>query len=98
MKRTMLMIFVDADHAADVEELLDAHQVPGYSEIPAVRGKGQSGRKLGSRAFPGSSTLYLVGVDDACRDPLIKDLERLQRTGGRHEGLKVYATHAEELI
>lgn len=98
MKRTMLIIFVDADHAADVEDLLEAYRVPGYSEIPAVLGKGESGRKLGSRAFPGSSTMYLVGVDDRCRAPLIGELERLQRLGGRHEGLKVYATQAEEVI
>lgn len=98
MKRTMLMIFVDADHASDVEALLDDHCVPGYSAIPAVLGRGESGRKLGSRAFPGSSTLYLVGLDEHCRDPLLEDLKGLQRAGGRHEGLKVYATMAEELI
>lgn len=98
MNRNMMMVFVDGDHASDVEQLLERCDAPGYSEIPSVLGKGESGRKRGSRAFPGSSTLFLVALDDHCTDLFTGELRKLQAAGGAHEGLKVYMTAMEELI
>ncbi|TFH59928.1 MAG: P-II family nitrogen regulator, partial [Gemmatimonadales bacterium] len=40
----LLMIMVDSNHQKDVERILDAHDVPGYTELPNVLGKGVSGR------------------------------------------------------
>jgi hypothetical protein len=98
MTRTMMMVFVDADHASDVEKLLDECDLPGYTEFPRVHGKGRSGKKFGTRAFPGSNTLYLVMVDDDCRAPLIERLAILKSTEHRHAGLRVYASAAEEVV
>lgn len=98
MKRTMLIIFVDSDHGADVERLLDECAVPGYTQFATVRAKGETGRKFGSRAFPGSSTVYLVAVDEACSERLATRLNELRQAGGRAEGLKVYGLSAEEIL
>jgi hypothetical protein len=51
MNRRMMIIFVDASHADDVANILEACEVIGYSEVDGIRGKGATGRKLGSRAF-----------------------------------------------
>ncbi len=93
-----MIIFVDADHAPDIERLLEDCDVPGYSEIPTVLGKGATGRKLGTRAFPGSSTVYLVAINDDCRQPLTERLHELRARGGPAEGLKVFALDTEEVL
>jgi len=98
MNRTLMIIFVDTTHAVDIEHLLEECEVPGYSEIPTVLGKGATGRKLGTRAFPGSSSVYLVAVDDTCRDPLVQRLEELRQHHGEAEGLKVFALNTEEVL
>lgn len=51
----MLMIIVESTHKEKVEAALTDHHVLGYTEIPTVYGVGQTGIRLGSRAFPESS-------------------------------------------
>lgn len=94
----MIVMFVDSDHAADVERLFEECDVPGYSEIPNVSGRGASGKKFGNRAFPGSSTLYVAAVDDACEIPLRDKLNALRASRGPHEGLRVYSLDAKEVV
>lgn len=94
----MLMIFVDADHADDVADLLDRHHVAGYSRFPNVLGKGVTGTKLGTRAFPGSSTLYVAAVPTPVADGVTDDLNTLRASHGPEEGLKAYALDATEIL
>ena len=98
MNRTLMIIFVDTSHAVDIERLLEDCEVPGYSEIPTVLGKGATGRKLGTRAFPGSSTCFMAAMSDACAADLAVRLEALRDARGTEEGLKLYSVGAEELI
>ena len=94
----LLMIVVDSNHKRDVEKIMEEHDVPGFTEIPNVLGKGQTGRKFGSRAFPGSSALYFTAVHgDICKT-LCRDLEELNERAGKEEGLFVFALEAETVI
>lgn len=94
----LLLIFVDADHAEDVERLLDEHGTPGYSAFPNVLGKGVTGRKFGNRAFPGSSTLYFVALPEGDCAGLCGALEDLRTRKGPEEGLKAYTLDAMEVL
>ncbi|MEZ4416507.1 MAG: hypothetical protein R3E10_12240 [Gemmatimonadota bacterium] len=94
----MLLIFVDADHAEDVGTLLDGSGVAGWSEIPTVLGRGSTGRKLGTRAFPGSSTLFFAAVAAADAERVIGDLRRLAADRGPEEGIRVYALDTQEVL
>ena len=94
----ILLILVDADRAADVERLLESSEVPGYSEFPGVLGRGATGKKLGSRAFPGSSTLYLVALKDGACGGLCDRLEAVRAVKGPEEGLRVYLLDAQEVL
>jgi hypothetical protein len=94
----LLLIFVDGDHADDVERLLEKSDVPGYSEFPNVLGKGKSGRKLGNRAFPGSSTLYFVALPDGECHGLCAELRELRDAKGPEEGLKAYILDTMEVL
>ena len=94
----LLLIMVDAARAADVERLLEASQVPGYTEVPNALGKGRTGRKLGNRAFPGSSALYFVGLPDGECHGLCDELRRLRDEKGPEEGLKAYVFDTTEVL
>ena len=94
----LFMILVDGDHARDVERLLESCDVPGYSQIPTVLGKGRTGRKLGTREFPGSSTMYMVAAPAECAGRLTTELSALRDAAGREEGLKAYALDTTELL
>ena len=94
----LILIFVDADHAADVAGVLERHAITGYSEIPQVLGKGTTGSKLGTRAFPGSSTLYFAAVQPEAAEALVESLRSLRDARGPEEGLKVYTLDTTELL
>ncbi|UCF40383.1 MAG: hypothetical protein JSW43_11715 [Gemmatimonadota bacterium] len=94
----LLLIFVDSHHADDVERLLDESEVPGYSAFPNVLGVGRTGRKLGTRAFPGSSTLYFVALPDGECGGLCDRLKALQQEKGPEEGLKAYTLNTMEVL
>ena len=94
----ILLIFVDADHSADVERLLEEHRVPGYSRFPEVEGKGATGRKFGSRAFPGASDLFFVALPGGSCAGLCDELERLRAAHGPEEGLRAYMMDANQIV
>ncbi len=94
----LVMIIADTAYAEQVELLLEDCGAPGFSEIPNVLGKGTTGKKFGSRAFPGSSTMYLAALDEHCMAPLQEKLKILRDTHGPDGGLKAYNMSTEELL
>jgi hypothetical protein len=94
----LLLIFVDAHHAADVQQLLETSEVSGYSEFPNVLGKGKTGIKRGNRAFPGTSTLYFVALPEGDCKGLCDALHDLRGTKGPEEGLKAYILDTMEVL
>jgi hypothetical protein len=94
----LVMMIADTAYSADVEQMLEECEVPGFTEIPNVLGKGSTGRKFGSRAFPGSSTMYLAALEEHCLEPLRDRLESLRDQHGREGGLKAYTISTEELL
>jgi hypothetical protein len=94
----LVMILVDADRAPDVERILDRRGLPGYTEIPRVLGKGETGRKLGTRAFPGAETLYFSVIPATEVEGLAGDLRALRDARGPAEGLRVFTLDSEELL
>ena len=94
----LLLIVVDSDHKEDVERILDAEAIEGYSEVPTVLGKGKTGKKKGSRAFPGSSTLFFTAISgDTCAG-LCDELKSLRDRYGKEEGLRVFTLDAEMVL
>lgn len=94
----IVMMIVDSDHADDIEQMCEECDMPGYTKIPDVLGKGSTGKKQGSRAFPGSSTLYFAALDEECITPLREKLTALRDAHGSEEGLKAFILDTEELL
>lgn len=77
--------------------VLEAEPLPGYSEFTSVLGKGATSRKLGTRAFASSSTLFVTVVPAQTCGMLVDRLARTRETRFPTGGLKVYAMDAQEL-
>ncbi len=71
----MLMIIVESTHRDKVEAALTDHHVVGYTEIPTVYGVGQTGIRLGSRAFPESSSIIFSVIEDGQADVLVAAID-----------------------
>ena len=94
----LLMILVDSNHQAEVETLLEENQVPGFTELPNVLGKGVSGRKFGSRAFPGSNTLLFAAVDGTICQTLCRELKALDERAGPDRGITAFMLDADKVV
>ncbi len=60
----MLMFVVESSHKDRIESALREHEVIGYTEVPTVYGIGRSGPRLGSGAFPETSSLILTVLEE----------------------------------
>lgn len=71
----LLMIIVDSKYKEELEVLLDKNVVHGYTEIPQVHGVGKTGVRMGSRAFPKTSSLFFSVLPDEQVAVLKADIE-----------------------
>lgn len=94
----LLMVLVDSNHQEEVEKLLEDHEVPGFTELPNVLGKGVSGRKFGSRAFPGSNTLYFAAVDGTICQTLCTELRAMDERAGPDRGITAFILDADKVV
>lgn len=60
----MLMLVYTGSEPHRITSLLDRHGVGGYTELHNGHGAGATGRREGSRAWPGESTLLLSVVEE----------------------------------
>ncbi len=64
----LLMIIVDSTCKEELEVLLSRRKVDGYTEIPDAHGVGNTGIRMGSGAFPKtSSIIFTVLPEDQVR-------------------------------
>ena len=70
----MLMVVYSGPAPHRISSLLDAHRAGGYTEFRNAHGAGSSGRRDGSRAWPGESTLWVSVVPEAQSEELVNSL------------------------
>lgn len=59
----LLMIVIDTECREELEVMFKRMQVTGYTEIPSVHGVGVTGIRMGSGAFPKTSSLFFTVVE-----------------------------------
>jgi hypothetical protein len=59
--KLLLVIYSGADPRL-VPTLLDQHHVGGWTELPSAHGVGSTGRREGTRAWPGDTSLFFSVV------------------------------------
>ena len=72
----LLMIIVESEYKEELEVLMNRHQILGYTEIPQAHGRGESGLRMGSRAFPKTSSIFFTVIPAEAVTPVVEDIER----------------------
>jgi hypothetical protein len=70
----MLMLVYSGAAPQRISSLLDRQQAGGYTEFRDAHGSGSTGRREGSRAWPGESTLWVSIVPAAQSQELVTTL------------------------
>jgi hypothetical protein len=78
----MLMIIVDQSKREELEIFLNRSGVVGYTEISQASGLGSSGPRLGSSAFPKTSSVVFSMLDDEALGRLMKGVDEFCSTCG----------------
>jgi hypothetical protein len=60
----LLLMIYSGPTPQHIAALLDAHNAGGYTEVGNAHGAGSTGRMLGTRAWPGTSAVFLSAVPD----------------------------------
>lgn len=90
----MLMLVYSGASPNRVSSLLDAHHAGGWTEFAGVHGAGGTGRREGSRAWPGDSTLFVSVVPAATATALVDAVqsEAMQLPSGERIHVAVLPT------
>jgi hypothetical protein len=84
----MLMLVYSGSEPQRMSSLLDRHHAAGYTEFRGVHGAGTTGRREGSRAWPGESTLFVSVVPEEQADALTSALR--EETGRLTPGERLH--------
>jgi len=72
--KMVLVVYSGADPHT-VSSVLETHHVHGYTQLAHAHGVGSSGRREGSRAWPGDSAVFFSAVPAEQADALLSALE-----------------------
>jgi len=75
MEMKLLMLIVDGEKKEELEVFLNRAGVLGFTEIPNATGFGETGPRLGSRAFPKTSAIIFTVIAADALDRLVADLK-----------------------
>lgn len=70
----LLLIVYSGSRSNLVQDLLEEHEVGGYTEMEHAHGIGSTGRRAGTRAWPGESEVLFSAVPDERVDELLTAL------------------------
>ncbi len=92
----LLLLMYSGPTPQRISALLEVHQAPGYTEFENGRGSGPSGRLAGTRAWPGSATVFLSVVPDDRVAPLRTALAAYREQAAEGEHLHVATVPMED--
>lgn len=85
----MLMLIVDSTVREELEIFLTREGVHGYTEIPEAHGLGLTGPRMGSAAYPATSSVILTMIEPLLLDRLTVRLK--EYCGECHE--RIHLVH-----
>ena len=91
----MLMIVIDEEKREELEVFLSRSGVEGFTEVSHASGVGESGPRMGSRAFPRTSAIVFTVLDLQALDRVRAGVDEFCSACG--ERLKMFAWDVEAL-
>jgi hypothetical protein len=70
----LLLVIYSGSQSQLVPELFDEHHAGGYSQLENVHGAGTTGKRAGSREWPGDASVYFSIVPSERVDGLVNAL------------------------
>ena len=94
----LLLVMAPTECLEDIQAIVHRHDIHAYTEFPNLLGEGESGGRLGTRAFPGTSSLLMTVLDpDQAR--LLRDaLADFAAQPQNCNQIRVFALPAERLL
>jgi len=94
----LVVVMCAGEHLEEVRRIVDEHEVQGYTEIPDIPGSGATGRRMGTRAWPGTSSIIFTAVPDEMASRLIDDLEAYRARCSPGEGIRAMVLPIDRMI
>lgn len=94
----LVMILVPSECLSEVRKVIESHDTHAYTEVPSVLGSGRTGRKLGTRAFPGTSSMILAIVKSEESAKVLQALRDHAATSKHADGIRAFSVPAESVI
>ena len=94
----MIMIICPDARREDIRALIEQHDVHAFSELKDVTGEGVTGKRMGTRIWPGKSTLLFTVLPDDKKDKLLAALKTCTKELYPGEGLRAFVLPVEEAI
>jgi len=94
----MVVAVIEQERQAEVAELIQRHAAGGYSVIPSVFGKGETGAHFGNRTFPGENSLIMALVSKAEFEGVSAALRGFAAGLRTEEAFKVIALDADIVV
>jgi nitrogen regulatory protein PII len=92
----LVMIIVDSECKEELEVLLKHRQVAGYTEISSAHGVGSTGIRMGSSAFPKTSSLFMTVVPNQHVRTLTDEITSYCEACKKR--MKIFAWDVEEVV
>ncbi len=94
----MIMIICPDARREEIRGVIEKHNVHSYSELRDVTGEGATGKHMGTRVWPGKSTLIFTVLPDEKKDELMTALQACARELFPGEGLRAFVLPVEETL
>jgi hypothetical protein len=94
----LILVIYSGANPQSVPELLEQHQVSGYTELAGAHGAGRTGRREGTRAWPGDTSIYFSVVPADRVEPLTAALKETAAALEPGERLHVSVLPAENFF
>lgn len=93
----LLTIIYDSSIEASMSELLDALDLPGYTKIYDIFGRGGRGPKMNTPVYPGTNTIVWVSLPSEDVTRVQRAIRRLQNSYRLKPGITLLCQDVEEL-
>lgn len=94
----MILIICPDSRRGDIRELMEKHGVNAFTEMKEVTGEGETGKRFGTRVWPGKSSLIFAVVPDEQKDDVMGALRNCSIVLFPGEGLRVFVLPVEETV
>lgn len=94
----LLMIMAPTECLEDLQNLVKSHDVQSYTELPNLLGAGASGGHMGTRAFPGTSSIFMTIVEAPVAEKIAESIRSYCEQPETCNQVRVFAMPAEQLV